>query len=90
MVIIEKPRVDIALAQGSLYGSKIHGRTTILTTSAALGESGGKLKDSNGTAVPADQRSAVLRKVSRELSSERSAATSRRLSSVRVSAHARE
>src|ERR1700730_12871459 len=39
MVIVEKPCVDIPLAQGSLYGGKIHGQTTILTTSAALSES---------------------------------------------------
>src|SRR5579863_4373247 len=39
MVIIEKPCVDIPLAQGSLNFRKVHGRITILTTSAGLGES---------------------------------------------------
>src|SRR5277367_1319229 len=54
MVIIEEPCVDIPLAQRSLYGRKVHGQTTILTTSGGLGESG--LEPTNnhaGTAAPA-------------------------------------
>jgi hypothetical protein len=39
MVIVEKPCVDIPLAQGSLNCRKVHGQTTILTMSAGLGES---------------------------------------------------
>ena len=50
MVIIEKPCVDIPLAQGSLYGRKVHGQTTILTTSAVLGELAGL------ATIPGDSR----------------------------------
>ena len=41
MVIVEKPGVNVPLAQRGLYGGKIHGQTTILNNGSDLSESGG-------------------------------------------------
>ena len=39
MVIVEKPGINVALAQSGLYGGKVHGQTTILIKGGDLGES---------------------------------------------------
>jgi hypothetical protein len=53
MMIVEKPGVDIALAQGRLDGGKVHEQITILAMSEALGEScSAPSKNHVGTAAP--------------------------------------
>ena len=39
MVIVEKPRVDVAFAQRRLDGGKVHGQTSIVNNGKDLGES---------------------------------------------------
>src|SRR5581483_6721046 len=38
VMVVKQPSVDIALAQSSLNGRKVHGQTTILNKSSSLGE----------------------------------------------------